>query len=100
MAHPLNYFIQFEQGEKLVKRFGDRELDGLSQTDQTALLAILAHFIYMCQASEAILPIAHTASDAIQPDDDLTTGAINEAIAILEGITPGQALPLIGFLVQ
>jgi hypothetical protein len=100
MAHPLNYFIQFEQGENLVNRFGDRVLIGMHEIDQAALLAVLGHFIYMCQASQAILPIADTASHAINPDDDLTTGAINEAIAILEGITPGHAIGLIAFLAQ
>lgn len=103
MAKPIGFFTSCSQAEALARRFGaygGTTLMGLSQIDRDGLLCILAHFVYMCQASEAILPIVDTSSDAILPDDDLTTDTINEAIDLLEGITPGEALQLIGFLVQ
>jgi hypothetical protein len=96
---PIGYFTDCRQAEDLVRKFGDKELKELPDIDQAALVVALAGLMManiagitvdVSEAAEACIPVAY----------DLTSDAIQEALVILDGITPDDAIGILQFLVQ
>jgi hypothetical protein len=99
MTHPIGYFTSCEQGQNLVKRFGDHDLSDLCQIDQTALVVTLGGFM-MANLAGVTVSLEEAAEACIPTAYDYTTDEVQEAIAILDGLNPDDAVSIIQFLVQ
>lgn len=96
---PIANFTDSKQSLALAEKFGDRDLDKLSPTDQAALVLILAKLIYRNHVQKPI-DIWEAAEQAISEDEDQTSDDMGTALGLLEGIDPDDAIALIQFLVQ
>jgi len=101
MTRPIGYFTACPQGENLVKLYGDRDLDKLSQIDQAALAVILSLYLYFEIAYPGSVRNFELAClNAIHCDDDETTDDIQGALACLQGIDKDGAIGILQFLLQ
>lgn len=100
MTHPIGYFSSCNQARLLAERFGDHDLKDLPQVDQAALVVALSAMFLAQTVGLETTTVADAAAKAIPEGYDYTSDAINEAVDILEGITPTQAIEIIQFLVQ
>ncbi len=100
MTHSIGYFTSSQQGQQLVRRFGDGGLDKLPQIDQAGLLTALSGLI-LVDAQGLTLSLEESADDFVLAFDcyDVTDG-FHDAIAILEGVSKDEAIGVIQFLLQ
>jgi len=105
MTKPIGYFTACPQGQRLIGRFGDKDLAGLPQFDQIALVLALGGFLMtdlvatngygkalsLDEAAGKFIPEAYLVE---------TSDHFNAAIAILMGINSDDATNIIQFLVQ
>ena len=111
---PIKDFTECEQGQRLVDRFGDCELEQMSNSDQAALVVILAGYIYSwlgnCPTSDrnaGRLPLynpeygSESATTVFMPEQfDCTSEDVWEALQLLNGIAIDDAMNVINFLMQ
>lgn len=96
---PIGYFTTDDRARLLTERFGDNDLKGLPQIDQAALLISLGGLM-MANLAGITVSLEEAAEACIPAAYDYTTDEVQEAIAILEGISPDEAVNVLQFLVQ
>ena len=96
---PIANFTDCKQAIALAEKFGDRDLEKLSDIDQAALVVILSKFVYL-NLIQHLASIWDAAEQAISENEDQTSENMGTALDLLEGIDPDDAIALIQFLVQ
>jgi len=96
---PIGYFSSDDRARLLTERFGDHDLKQLPQIDQAALTVALSG-LTMASLAGISVTLGEAAEACIPSTYDYTSDAVQEAIAILEGIAPDEAVNVIAFLVQ
>jgi len=96
---PIGFFTSDNRARLLTERFGDHDLKQLPQIDQAALTVALSGLM-MANLAGISVTLEEAAEACIPSAYDYTSDAVQEALAILEGITPDEAVNVIGFLVQ
>ena len=99
MTHPIGYFTSDDRARLLTERFGDNDLKQLPQIDQAALTIALSGLM-MADLAGLTVTLEEAAEACIPSAYDYTSDSVQEAIAILDGISPDEALSVIQFLVQ
>ena len=99
MTHPMGYFTSEDRARLLAERFGDHDLKQLPQIDQAALTVALSGLM-LATISGITVTLEEAAEACIPSTYDSTSDAVQEAIAILDGITPDEAIGVLQFLVQ
>ena len=104
-GQPIGYFTDCAQGKALVRRFGDRDLGGLSQIDQAALLVLLSSVVmaHACGESgtiEEFFEIFCNEESPLSYCYDSISDNINDLLFILEGVTNDDAIAISQFLAQ
>lgn len=100
---PIANFTDSKQAAALAEKFGDRDLTKLTESDQAALIMILAAMVYRDVSRVGRMSgitIWEAAEQVIPADEDFTSDQMETALEILEGIDPDDAIALIQFLVQ
>lgn len=100
MAQPIGYYTDCPQGQTFVNRFGEYSLDGLSQTDQTALIVALSGMVMGRLAGFGDTTVLDAAGECVPESYGYYSDDLDEAIGILEDVTPDEAIRVIQFLVQ
>jgi hypothetical protein len=101
MARAIGYYTDCAQGQTLVNRFGEYSLDGLPQSDQAALLVALSGMVLAHSIGFDASTVLDAAADVLPEDYTAYCGDdLDEAIAILEDVTPDDAIRVIRFLTQ
>jgi hypothetical protein len=96
---PIEYFTSDNRARLLIERFGNHDLKQLPQIDQAALTVALAGLM-MASLAGVTVTLEEAAEACIPTTYDYTSDAVQEALAILDGITPDEAVNVIQFLVQ
>jgi len=99
MLRPIGYFTDCRQAQDLVKKFGDHDLKQLDQIDQCALVVALSGLM-MASTAGLTVTLEEAAEACIPSTYDYTSDSVQEAIAILDGISPDEAVNVLQFLVQ
>jgi hypothetical protein len=99
MTHPIGYFTNDDRARLLTERFGDHDLQQLPQIDQAALTVALSGLM-MASLAGLTVTLEAAAEACIPSTYDFTSDAVQEAIAILDGIHPDEAIGVLQFLVQ
>jgi hypothetical protein len=96
---PIGYFTDCRQAQDLVRKFGDKELKQLPDIDQAALVVALGGLM-MANIAGVAVNVSEAAEACIPQAYDYTSDAIQDALTILDGITPEEAIGVLQFLVQ
>jgi len=99
MPKPIGYFTSDDRARLLTERFGDHDLGQLGQIDQAALTLALSGLM-MANLAGVAVTLEEAAEACIPSAYDYTSDSVQEAIAILDGISPDEAVNVIQFLVQ
>ena len=99
MTQPIGYFTSDDRARLLTERFGDNDLKQLPQIDQAALTISLAGLM-MADLAGIVVSLEEAAEACIPSAYDYTSDSVQEAIAILDGISPDEAVNVLQFLVQ
>ena len=99
MTHPIGYFTSDDRARLLTERFGDNDLNQLPQIDQAALTLALSGLM-MASIAGLTVTLEEAAEACIPSAYDYTSDSVQEAIAILDGISPDEAIGVLQFLVQ
>jgi|GEM_PF-1793460 len=99
MTKPIGYFTSDNRARLLTERFGDNDLKQLPQIDQAALTIALSGLM-MASIAGLTVTLEEAAEACIPSAYDYTSDAVQEALAILDGISPDEAVNVLQFLVQ
>lgn len=108
MTHPIGYYTNCAQAQKLVEKFGEGShsvLPALSERDRAALIAISAMYFYRLRTGFPVddtenVSLSELYMTLLEVEGGYATKSMKEAIDILMGIEAKDAINILAFLVQ